>query len=82
MQFWDTLASIMTTSAENTGLTPTQAVGEERLAWLALALSPGLGPKRILDAVKRAGGGEPDFFDDADGAGGVEVSGRGGAVHL
>ena len=26
--------------------------GEERLAWLALALAPGLGPKRILDAVK------------------------------
>ena len=25
--------------------------GEERLAWLALALSPGLGPKRILDAM-------------------------------
>jgi DNA processing protein len=25
---------------------------EERLAWLALALAPGLGPKRILDAVK------------------------------
>ena len=26
---------------------------EERLAWLALALSPGLGPKRILDAVNQ-----------------------------
>ncbi len=25
---------------------------EERLAWLALAMSPGLGPKRILDAMK------------------------------
>jgi DNA processing protein len=25
---------------------------EERLAWLALVLAPGLGPKRILDAVK------------------------------
>jgi DNA processing protein len=25
---------------------------EERLAWLALALTPGLGPKRILDAVQ------------------------------
>ncbi len=25
---------------------------EERLAWLALALSPGLGPKRILDAMQ------------------------------
>ena len=26
---------------------------EERLAWLALSLSPGLGPKRILDAVRQ-----------------------------
>jgi DNA processing protein len=41
----------MATLAENTGLIETQAVGEERLAWLALALSPGLGPKRILDSV-------------------------------
>jgi len=28
------------------------ALDEDRLAWLALALSPGLGPKRILDAVR------------------------------
>ncbi len=28
---------------------------EGRLAWLALALTPGLGPKRILDAAKAAG---------------------------
>src|SRR5208337_344247 len=41
----------MATLAENTGLIPNKVVGEERLAWLALALSPGLGPKRILDAV-------------------------------
>ena len=26
---------------------------EDRLAWLALALTPGLGPKRILDAVRQ-----------------------------
>src|SRR5271165_36599 len=25
---------------------------EDRLAWLALTLTPGLGPKRILDAVR------------------------------
>jgi DNA processing protein len=31
------------------------ALDEERLAWLALALSPGLGPKRILDAMKELG---------------------------
>jgi DNA processing protein len=45
-------AFAMTMLAENTGLTPNSVVGEDRLAWLALALSPGLGPKRILDAVK------------------------------
>jgi DNA processing protein len=31
----------------------TPALDEERLAWLALVLAPGLGPKRILDAVKQ-----------------------------
>ena len=30
----------------------TAELGEDRLAWLALALSPGLGPKRILDAMR------------------------------
>ena len=32
---------------------PATPLDEERLAWLALALAPGLGPKRILDAVKQ-----------------------------
>ena len=32
-----------------------QTLGEDRLAWLALVLSPGLGPKRIVDAMKQAG---------------------------
>ena len=41
----------MTALNENTGLAAAEAIGEDRLAWLALALSPGLGPKRILDAV-------------------------------
>ncbi|MGH9563245.1 MAG: DNA-processing protein DprA [Terracidiphilus sp.] len=35
--------------------TPVVQLDEERLAWLAMALSPGLGPKRILDAVKAIG---------------------------
>ena len=30
----------------------TPQLDEDRLAWLALALAPGLGPKRILDAVR------------------------------
>jgi DNA processing protein len=29
------------------------SLDEDRLAWLALVLAPGLGPKRILDAVKQ-----------------------------
>jgi DNA processing protein len=41
----------MATLAENTARIETPPAGEERLAWLALALSPGLGPKRILDAM-------------------------------
>ena len=31
----------------------TPRLDEDRLAWLALTLAPGLGPKRILDAVKQ-----------------------------
>ena len=31
------------------------ALDEDRLAWLALILTPGLGPKRILDAVQTMG---------------------------
>ncbi len=33
-------------------LPATPQLDEDRLAWLALALSPGLGPKRILDAMR------------------------------
>jgi DNA processing protein len=31
---------------------PASHQGDDRLAWLALTLAPGLGPKRILDAMK------------------------------
>jgi len=51
VQFWDIVASAMTTQAENSGVRRASAAEEDRLAWLALALAPGLGPKRILDAV-------------------------------
>jgi DNA processing protein len=34
---------------------PAKKIDETQLAWLALALSPGLGPKRILDAVQQLG---------------------------
>jgi DNA processing protein len=33
----------------------TTRLDEDRLGWLALALAPGLGPKRILDAVQELG---------------------------
>jgi DNA processing protein len=32
-----------------------QKVGDDRLAWLALALTPALGPKRIVDAMQQVG---------------------------
>jgi DNA processing protein len=38
--------------------TPSQPVGQERFAWLALAMTPGLGPRRILRAVGDAGSAE------------------------
>ncbi len=38
---------------QTVALSPTPPLDEERLAWLALVLSPGLGPKRILDAMAR-----------------------------
>ena len=46
----------MSTPAQKTPRTDSETSprpDEDRLAWLALVLSPGLGPKRILDAVKR-----------------------------
>jgi DNA processing protein len=42
----------MTAMHSNAVLPVTAQLDEERLAWLALALSPGLGPKRILDAMQ------------------------------
>ena len=43
----------MSTLPQDVPSTATLPLDEERLAWLALVLAPGLGPKRILDAVKR-----------------------------
>lgn len=45
----------MTTKVEGAGGANAAAVDQENLAWLALTLTPGLGPKRILDAVREAG---------------------------
>jgi len=41
----------MTTLPQNVAGAAAAQLDEDRLAWLALALSPGLGPKRILDAM-------------------------------
>jgi DNA processing protein len=43
----------MSTLPQDAALTTKSALDEERLAWLALVLAPGLGPKRILDAVRQ-----------------------------
>jgi DNA processing protein len=42
----------MSAPSENARAAGVRKLDEDRLAWLALALAPGLGPKRILDAVK------------------------------
>jgi DNA processing protein len=42
----------MSTLPKEATANATPQLDEQRLAWLALALTPGLGPKRILDAVK------------------------------
>ncbi len=42
----------MTPPPQDAVLPATPQLDEDRLAWLALALSPGLGPKRILDAMR------------------------------
>jgi DNA processing protein len=41
-----------TTQSEKSAVPSASAIDENCLAWLALALSPGLGPKRIVDAVR------------------------------
>jgi len=43
------------------GAAAVAVLDEERLAWLALVLSPGLGPKRILDAVSKLDGASQIF---------------------
>jgi DNA processing protein len=45
----------MTTMRQDAVLPAAAQLDEERQAWLALALSPGLGPKRILDAMQMLG---------------------------
>ncbi len=51
----------MSTLPQETARPASPALDEERLAWLALALSPGLGPKRILDAMSKLDGASRIF---------------------
>lgn len=51
----------MSTLPQETASMVAPKLDEERLAWLALALAPGLGPKRILDAVKTLKGASQIF---------------------
>ena len=46
-------ALVMTTLPIDTTPPAASQLDENRLAWLALALTPGLGPRRILEAVKQ-----------------------------
>ena len=43
----------MGTSSQSAAEVASQGLDEDRLAWLALTLSPGLGPKRIVDAMRQ-----------------------------
>ena len=45
----------MKAEAQKPGAALAPDLNEGKLAWLALAMTPGLGPKRILDAVKEVG---------------------------
>ena len=45
----------MTTNVEGIAAGVAARLDEERLAWLALALTPGLGPRRTMEAVKEIG---------------------------
>jgi DNA processing protein len=49
---------VLETNIDSTLPLDTGSVDQERLAWLALALTPGLGPRRILRAVRDAGSTE------------------------
>ena len=46
---------VVTAETESATAPSAPKIEEKRLAWLALALAPGLGPKRILDAVQELG---------------------------
>ena len=48
----------LTTPLDSPSPSSIESVDQERLAWLALVLTPGLGPRRILSAVRQVGSTE------------------------
>ena len=52
MSVYVTYACVTTILSQEMTNPAVARLDEENLAWLALALTPGLGPRRILDAVK------------------------------
>ena len=52
----------MTAMQHSAVLPEATQLDEVRLAWLALALSPGLGPKRILDAMQELDAPRQDIY--------------------
>ena len=46
---------VLPTNIDSPSPSTTDSVDQERLSWLALALTPGLGPRRILRAMREAG---------------------------
>ena len=52
LEFSDSSAGAVTELKQRAEPVRTTQLDEDRLAWLALTLAPGLGPKRILDAVQ------------------------------
>ncbi|HTX76631.1 MAG TPA: DNA-processing protein DprA [Terracidiphilus sp.] len=51
----------MTTTVAGFAASAPPRLDENRLAWLALALTPGLGPRRVIDAVQQLGAAERIF---------------------
>jgi DNA processing protein len=48
----------LSTNLDSASPSTTESIDQERLSWLALALSPGLGPRRTLRAIREVGSAE------------------------
>lgn len=50
-----TMVAAPVEAAAQSAPAPAAEIDEERLAWLAMVMTPGLGPRRILDAARESG---------------------------